>query len=235
MKVLGKDIGTTLDAMYVDIERRVIEEADSELRIVALSDGALSSVDWTPGLVTISVHSALQRGALPHVLGVALQHVRQHLDRYPDVVEGPTDVDGGDLIRVTLHELIMAPEAEAHLAPLNLNTTWETEQRHAALKELLKNTPADWNEAGAPGNAFAALQYARFAIEHPPTMWASLRASFAERIPVAAERGAAVVARVQEHGWADADGCIGSFIAVRKELHLEDCVRFTAPHTGELV
>src|SRR5262245_51969985 len=112
MKVIGKDIGDALDAMYADIERRVKVEAECDLRVVPLDGGAFSSVDWEPGVVTIALHNGVQRRALTHVFGVALQHVRQRLDHYPEVIDAGTDVAGGDLVRVTLRELVMAPEAE---------------------------------------------------------------------------------------------------------------------------
>ncbi|MSQ31245.1 MAG: hypothetical protein EXR64_04355 [Dehalococcoidia bacterium] len=221
MKVIGKDIGGALDAMYAEIERRARVEAECALRVVPLDGGAFSSVDWEPGVVTIAVHNGVQRRALGHVFGVALQHVRQRLDHYPDVEEGAQDVEMGDLVRVTLRELVMAPEAEVQLAPLGLETTWEAQQRHAGLKDLLQNAPADWNEADTPGMAFAALQYARFTIEHPAELWAALRGPFTERMPVAAERGEAVVARVREHGWASAGACLESLVAAREELGIK--------------
>ncbi|MQC18768.1 MAG: hypothetical protein DWG80_06825, partial [Chloroflexi bacterium] len=174
MKVIGKDIGTALDAMYTELEQRVRVEAESELRVEAFEAGAFSSVDWEPGAVVVSLHNGVPTHALPHVFGVALQHIRQHLDRYPTVIPGPREVYGGDLVRTTLRELIMAPEAETALTPLGLDTTWEVEQRHAGLKDLLRDAPKEWDDPDSPGGAFAALQYARFAIEHPAELWASL-------------------------------------------------------------
>jgi hypothetical protein len=221
MKVIGKDIGGALDSMYADIERRTKIEAECDLRIVPLDGGAFSSVDWEPGVVTIALHNGVQRRALAHVFGVALQHIRQRLDHYPEVVETDMDVVGGDLVRVTLRELVMAPEAEVQLAPLNLDTKWEAEQRHAGMKDLLQNAPTDWNEAGTPGTAFAALQYARFAIEHPADLWGALRGPFTERLPIAAERGEAVVTRVREHGWGSPGACLESLVAAREELDLK--------------
>lgn len=221
MKVIGKDIGTVLDAMYADLAERARTEAGCDLRVEAFEGGAFSSVDWEPGAAVISLHNGVPTHALPHVLGIALQHIRQHLDRYPTVIEGPRDTYGGDLVRTTLRELVMAPEAEVQLAPLALDTKWEAQQRHAGLKDVLQNAPPDWNEAGAPGTAFAALQYARFAIEHPADLWAALRGPFTERLPVAAERGEAVVARVREHGWATAGACLEALVAAREELDLK--------------
>jgi len=70
-----------LDAMYAEIERRAKIEAECDLRVVPLDGGAFSSVDWEPGVVTIALHNGVQRRALGHVFGVALQHVRQRLDQ----------------------------------------------------------------------------------------------------------------------------------------------------------
>jgi len=220
VKVIGKDIGTVLDAMYAELEQRVRVEAESELRVEAFEAGAFSSVDWEPGAAVISLHNGVPTHALPHIFGVALQHIRQHLDRYPAVISGPRDAYGADLVRTTLRELIMAPEAETALAPLGLDTTWEVEQRHAGLKDLLRDAPKEWDDLDSPGGAFATLQYARFAIEHPADLWASLKGPFAEKLPHAAEQGEHVVALVQEKGWATPGACLEALIAVRDALNL---------------
>ena len=220
MKVIGKDISTALDAMYADLVERVRAEADCELRVEAFEAGAFSSVDWEPGAAVISLHNGVPTHALPHVLGVALQHIRQHLDRYPTVVEGAREVNGGDLVRTTLRELVMAPEAEMLLAPLNIDTTWEIEQRHAGLKDLLRDAPKEWDDVDAPGGAFAALQYARFAIEHPADLWAALKGPFESRLPHAAEQGERVVSVVRAPGWASAGACLDALVAARDALNL---------------
>lgn len=220
MKVIGKDIGTALDAMYAELEQRVRVEAECELRVEAFEAGAFSSVDWVPGAAVISLHNGVPTHALPHVFGVALQHIRQYLDRYPTVVGGPRDVYGGDIVRTTLRELLMAPEAETALAPLNLDTTWEVEQRHSGLKDLLRDAPKEWDDLDSPGGAFATLQYARFAIEHPADLWASLKGPFAEKLPHPAEQGERVVALVREKGWATPGACLEALVAVRDALNL---------------
>ena len=220
MKVIGKDIGPALDALYADLEARLRTEAQSELHVEPFEAGAFSSVDWEPGVAIVSLHNGVPTHALPHIFGVALQHIRQHLDRYPTVVEGPREVYGGDLVRTTLRELLMAPEADSALASLNLDMTWEIEQRHAGLKDLLRDAPKDWDDLDSPGGAFATLQYARFAIEHPAELWASLKGPFAEKLPHAAEQGERVVALVREKGWATPGACLEALIAVRDALNL---------------
>ncbi len=220
MKIIGKDIGAVLDDMYTELEQRVRVEAESELRVEPFEAGAFSSVDWGPGVCLVSLHNGVPTHALPHVFGIALQHIRQHMDRYPTVVEGPSDVDGGDMVRTTLRELIMAPESELALAPLGLDITWEVEQRHAGLKELLRAAPVEWNEPDSPGGAFATLQYARFAIEHPPELWAALKGPFTERLPHAAEQGEGVIAVVREKGWNTPGACLEALVAARDALNL---------------
>ena len=218
MKVIGKDIGDVLDEMFAEIAARARVEMEFELRVVPFSEGAFSSVDWEPGAVVISLHSGVPRRALAHVFGVALQHVRQGLDRYPVVVAGPQEVIGGELVRATLRELVLAPEAEQHLAPLQIDMTWEVRQRHAGLKQLLREAGADWNEAGTPGHAFAALQYGRFAIEHPAELWEALRGPFTKRLPAAAESGERVVQQVRQHGWNSPGACLEALVAARDTL-----------------
>jgi len=235
VKVIGKDIGTALDAMYAELEQRVRVEAECELRVEAFEAGAFSSVDWEPGAAVISLHNGVPTHALPHVFGVALQHIRQHLDRYPTVVGGPRDVYGGDIVRTTLRELLMAPEAETALAPLKLDTTWETEQRHSGLKDLLRDAPKEWDDLSQPGGVFATLQYARFAIEHPADLWASLQGPFAEKLPDAAEAGEHIVTLVLEKGWGTPGACLEALVAVRDVLSLNAYVGIEDLRNGAVV
>ena len=234
MKVIGKDIGTALDAMYGALAERVRTEAGCELQVEPFEAGAFSSVDWDEGVCLISLHDGVPTHALPHVLGVALQHVRQHLDQYPTVTEGPGDIYGGDLVRTTLRELVLAPESEVLLAPLGLDTGWEVEQRHTGLKELIKDAPKEWDDIDSPGGAFAALQYARFAIEHPADLWKALRGPFQEKLPHAAEQGERVASIVQAKGWASADACLESLVAARDALNLATYASIEDTRTGDV-
>lgn len=221
MKVIGKEIGTALASMHGEIERRVKIEAERELRIEPFEGGSFSNVEWGEQAVVISLHNGVPTHSLPHVLGVALQHVRQRLDRYPGVLRGPREIEGGPMIRSALRELIMGPEAEMHLAPLGLEVEWEVEQRHAGLKELLRDAPEEWEQANSPGNSFAALQYARFTLEHPEALWAPLRETFRERLPSAAENGEGVLQVVKPNGWKTPGACLQSLVAARDELGLQ--------------
>lgn len=221
MKVIGKEIGASLASMHGELERRVKIEAEREIRIEPFEGNSFSNVEWTDDAVVISLHNGVPTHALPHVLGVALQHVRQRLDRYPGVLRGPRDFEGASVVRAALRELVMGPEAEMRLAPLELDMQWEVEQRHAGLKDLLRDAPADWAEAGTAGNAFAALQYARFTLEHPDNLWGPLRESFRERLPVAAEVGEGLVQVVQQSGWKTPGACLQSLVAARAELGME--------------
>ena len=133
MKVIGKEIGAALASMYGEIERRVKIEAERELRVEPFEGGSFSNVEWADDAVVVSLHNGVPTHALPHVLGVALQHIRQRLDRYPGVLRGPQDVEGAGMIRSALRELVMGPEAEMRLAPMDLDMQWEVEQRHAGL------------------------------------------------------------------------------------------------------
>lgn len=220
MKVIGKEIGAALASMHGEIERRLREEAERALEVMPFEGGSFSDIEWLEDRVVIALHNGVPTHALPHVFGVALQHVRQRLDRYPAVVPGPREMEGGPLVRTALRELIMGPEAELRLAPLGLDVEWETSQRHEGMKELIREAPEDWNTLGTPGNAFAALQYARFAIDHPEALWASLREQFAERLPSAAENGEGVLQVVTARGWRTPGACLEALIAARDELSL---------------
>ena len=235
MKVIGKNIGTALDEMYSAIERRVQVEAERELRVEPFEGGAFSTVEWEPGAVLILLHNGVPTRALPHVFGVALQHVRQRLDLYPTVVapDGPQPPDA-EIVRTVLRELIMAPEAELHLQDLGLDVDWETKQRHAGLKEMLRDADPGWNEPGTPGNAFAALQYAHFSLTHPPELWESLREQMQERLPAAAENGEGVLQAVRAHGWGSPGGCRESLVAVRDELGLQPIALIEDLRSNEL-
>lgn len=220
MKVIGKEIGSALASMHGEIERRVRIEAERELQVVAFEGGAFSNVDWQDRAVVISLHNGVPSHALPHVYGVALQNVRQRLDNYPGVVRGEREIQGGAMVRSALRQLVLGPEAEMRLAPLELDMAWEVEQRHTGLKDLLREAPEDWSKPGTPGGAFAALQFGRFSLEHPADLWEPLREQFVQRLPAIAEHGERLVAAVQQHGWKTSGACLESLLAARDVLGL---------------
>jgi hypothetical protein len=235
MKVIGKDIGTALDGLYEELASRVRIEAERELSVDAFEGTAFSNVSWRRDGVVISLHNGVPTHALPHVFGVALQHVRQRLDRYPAVRRGQqNDPAEGPLLRTALRELVLAPEADLQLERFELDTSWETEQRHAGYKELLRDADDDWNEVGNAGNAFAALQYARFAIDHPADLWTSLREQTVERLPAAAEHGEGVVQVLRRTGWLTLGACLQSLVAVRDELSLRSYALIEDRRSGEI-
>lgn len=227
MKVIGRDIGLSLDRMYHEVEARVAA-ADRDLKVVAFEGEGLSSVKWSPKAVTISLHSAVPTHALPHVFGIALQHVRQDLDGYPNVRKPKgRQPQGSDLVRAALRELVLEPDAEAQLAGLGLDHEWEQEQRHQAMKDLLREPPADWNEEGSLGNDFIALQCARLEVTHPPKMWDALRKRVEEVLPVAAERAEMAGRALRRRRWGTAQACLNSLVYVRDELGLGDIATVT--------
>lgn len=235
MKVIGKDIGTALDELYEELASRVRIEAERELSIEPFDGGSFSNVSWRRDGAVISLHNGVPTHALPHIFGIALQHVRQRLERYPAVRRSARpDPEGGALVRTALRELVLAPEADMQLEPFELDTTWETEQRHAGYKELLRDADDTWNEVGTAGNAFAALQYARFAIDHPSDLWESLREQTAERIPAAAENGEGVLQVVRQNGWLTPGACLQSLVAARNELSLINYAMIEDRRSNEL-
>ena len=237
MNVNGREIGDALDSLYAEIEGRARREAGRELRIGKFGGESFSRVRWedNAGDIGVEVHEQLPTHAIPHVLAVALQHVRQRLDRYPDVrrPEGRQAAQGAGPLRTMLRELVMAPEAESRLSGLGLDREWENEQRHEALKQILRAPPSEWTRDGTLGNQFAALQYARFELEHPPALWRSLREQMEQSLPVAAERGKRALAAVRGHGWDSADACLQSLIAVRDDLGLRYVAWIEDRRTGE--
>ena len=146
MKVLNKEIGDELDSMYGLVAGRVAASG-RELLIEAYEGAGLSDVEWTDDAVIISLHHGVPTHAIPHVLAIALQHVRQTLDGYPHIAEpDEPQPEGSELVRSSLRELVLESDAEAQLVSLGLDRTWENEQRHQAMKGILKAPPADWNE-----------------------------------------------------------------------------------------
>ncbi len=236
MKIIGKELGDALAEMLEQIERRLKTEAERDLRVVPFEGGSFSDIRWDPGEVIVSLHNGVPTHALNHVFGVALQHIRQRLDFYPGVQASTHEVQAGPMIRTTLRELVMSPEAEEALIPLGLETEWEVEQRHDGLKQLIHGAPADqWNEAGSVGHAFASLQYARFALEHPPELWESLRELFTEQLPTAAATGEEIAALVRKHGWQTPGACLESLVAVRNALRLASIAKIEDRRSGKLL
>ena len=238
MNVNGRDIGDILDALYEEISTRVRDEAARELQIEKFDGDAFSRVRWSSDTPTVLIflHEQLPTHAIPHALAVALQHVRQRLDHYPDIrrPHGRQAAAGAGPLRTMLREVVMAPEAEARIADLGLDSEWETEQRHEALKQILRAPPSDWKRDGTLGNKFAALQYTRFELEHPSEMWKSLRDDMENSLPIAAERGKQAVAAVSEHGWDSPEACLQSLVAVRDKLGMQYIAWIEDRRNGEI-
>ena len=215
MKVIGKDIGTALDPLFEEVERRLRIESERELRIESGAEGTFSNVVWQQDAAVIQLHNGVPTHALPHIFGIALEHLRQRLERYPTVqrAEGE-DVPDGPLLRGALRELVLAPAADHALRSLKLDVEWEVEQRHQALKNLLRDAGPEWNDPEQSAFAFAALLYARAAIEHP--LWDSLAAAFREALPEASELGTEVEQTVRENGWTSPGACLQSLLAARE-------------------
>ena len=236
MKIAGHEIGDALDPLYAELEGRVRVEAERDLRVESGEQDAISTVSWSdPETVIVSVHQGVPTHALPHVLAVALQRVRQRLDRYP-VVRPPLEEapEEGPMLRQALRELVLSAEGEMHIEALALDHEWESEQRHNGLKDILRDPPADWGTLGSAGNKFMALQYARFAGQHPPEMWEGLRKSFQEKLPAAAENGEGVLQMVRQTGWGTPGACLQSLVAAREELAMQDVARIEDPRSGDL-
>lgn len=234
MKVLGREIGDDLEPMFMEITSRVRTEAELDLKLASFT-GELSRVEWGKQAVTIYLHKEIPTHAVPHVLGVALQHVRQKLDRYPEVKKPVGDrTPEGPLVRNALRELVLAPEAESHLATLNLDQDWEIEQRHEGLKQLLEQPPEGWTEPGSVGEAFLALQYARFELQHPEKLWGSLSKRMEKSMPHAVERGQRTVRAVRRYRWSSPGACVQALVAARHELELERIALIEDPRTGHV-
>lgn len=237
MKVIGKEIGDAIEPMFKEIEARLLTDAERTLRVESFEGGALSDIDWDepPGVVVISLHSGVPTHALAHVLGVALQHLRQTLDHYPDIVPGEAEVEGEEMLRHALRELVLAPEAETHLVPLGLDSRWETEQRHQGMKDLLRQASKDWDDVLTPNHAFGALLYARFSLDHPEELWAGLRKEFTRKFPALSETGEGVAQLIRTHGWGSADACVESLVAVRDELGMREIALVEDRRDGTLL
>lgn len=219
MKVIGKEIGTAIEPLYQEIEARLLAETECTLRVEQYEGGALSDIDWhNSGVVVISLLTGVPTHALAHALGVALQHVRQTLDHYPDVIMGETDFNGGPTLRHALRDLVLGPEAEARLAPYGIESQWEVKQRHQGLKGILREATKDWEDPATPDHALGALFYARFALDHPEELWTGLKKEFTKKLPAVAESGESLAQLVRESGWATPGACIQALVNARDEM-----------------
>ena len=235
MDVIGKNIGNSLDQMYEDISAQASANGYHEISLESFEGGTFSSVIWETQKVKIRLHMGVPTHAMPRVLGVALQHVRQRLDKFPTVQKTDSDVVGGSLVRDALRELVLAPEANEQLAHLNLDTEWEDEQRHQGLKQLIKDAPEEFQHIGEPGNAFASLLYARYCFDHPESMWKQLKKQFTDELPAAAENGESIAEIVGKNGWATPVAAFESLRLTREELNLAAYVAIEDRLKSELV
>lgn len=235
MNVIGKNIGNSLDKMYEEISSQASANGHSEIILESFEGGTFSAVIWETEKIKIRLHNGVPTHAMPRILGVALQHVRQKLDKFPSVQKTDNDVVGGSLVRDALRELVLAPEANEHLAHLNLDTEWEDEQRHQGLKQLIKDAPEEFRHVGEPGNAFASLLYARYCFDHPEVMWKQLKKQFVEELPAAAENGESIAEIVGKNGWATPAAALSSLHLTHEELNLGAYVVIKSRLKTELV
>ena len=236
MKVIGKDIGDAIEHLHAEVEDRLRAETERSLQFDAGAEHVFSNVMWKQDKVVIQLHNGVPTHALPHIVGVALEHVRQRLERYP-AVQRPAENDAvdGSIIRAALRELVFAPAANHALSPLNLDVQWEDEQRHQALKDLLRDY-SDWENDGGDGIlVWALLVYARGAIEHPSELWRAIEETCHEQLPDVAKLGTTVAKTVTAHGWTTPGACLESLVAVRKLLDLEAVAPILDRRTGEMV
>ena len=138
------------------------------------------------------------------------------------------------MLRQALRELVLSAEAEMQIASLDLDQQWEVEQRHAGLKEILRDPPEGADSAGSDGSKFMALQYARFAAQHPPEMWEGLQKTFVDTLPAAAEHGEAVLELLRKTGWGTLGGCLESLVRARDELNMSDVARIEDRRSGDI-
>ncbi len=231
MKVINREIGPALEPLFDEIRRRLEIEAERELRVEGGAEGMFSNVLWHQDAAVIQLHNGVPTHALPHVFGIALEHLRQRLDRYPTVQRGTgPEVADGSMLRGALRELVLSPASDHRLQPLELSIEWESEQRHQALKSLLRDAGPEWNDPDQSAFVFAALLYARAAIEHP--LWESLSPTFTEALPEAAELGAEVESAVRENGWASPGACLQSLIAARELTGMGEVATILDRRTG---
>ena len=119
MNVNGRDIGDALDGLYEELHARVRAEANRELVIQGFDGDAFSNMRWADDddEVHVEVHENLPTHAIAHTLAIALQHVRQRLDGYPEVrrPHGRQAARGAGPVRTMLREVVMAPEAEGRI------------------------------------------------------------------------------------------------------------------------
>ena len=235
MNVIGKNIGNSLDEMYEEISSQAFANGRSEIILESFEGGTFSSVIWEAEKIKIQLHNGVPTHAMPRILGVALQHIRQRLDKFPSVQKTDNDVIGGSLVRDALRELVLAPEANEHLAHLNLDTEWEDEQRHQGLKQLIKDAPEEFHHIGEPGNAFASLLYARYCFDHPEAMWNQLKKQFTDKLPAAAENGESIAEIVGKNGWATPTAALSSLRLTREELNLGAYVMIEDRLKSELI
>jgi len=234
MKVIGKDIGEQLDGLYETVSNRLEIELEKNLDIISGAQETFSNVLWQGETVIIQLHNGVPTHALPHIFGVALIHVQQRLDLYPVPQKNDeADIPEGPLLRSALRELVLSPAANDRLESLKLDTKWESEQRHQALKDLLRDPEPEWLEEDSPALLFAALLYARAAIEHP--LWEKLKPTFDSTLPLASELGTQIEEGVRSNGWNSPGSCLQSLLIARDLANLEQITQILDRRTGTIL
>jgi hypothetical protein len=235
MQVAGRDAGEKLDELWPEIESRVRAEAGLGLESEEFDGPGLSNVRWTDEAVVLQVHADLPRHALAFTAASALERVRQRLDQYPEVRLAEDAPAGFGAVRQALRELVLGSASQQQLVPLGLDSSWEMEQRELAIAEILEDVPPEMQQEGSVAFLFVALQFARFAMQHPPRLWGALEPRMRSGLGSASELGDRLFDIAQAAGCDSAESCVTALTEIRDAMGLDDVLRIEDRRSGALI
>lgn len=203
MDVLGVELPEPLADFYRQVE--ALYAADGVALTCERDDGpAFGGFYLDDGRATVAIRHDLPPEAVCHTLAHELTHGLQRREGWPRALANPDlgDPTAAAELASMLQAIVQCAAAELRIAPLGLDSSWETSERHRTIRYLLRAPQSDADQRGSPGWAYWSLLYAYVSLLHPPERSRTLLHNIARAIPLAAEAGQAAAEAVRRHGYA---------------------------------
>lgn len=233
MELLGIALPPALAAFYGEVEN-ALRAAGYTLTCERMEGPEFGGFYLAEGAATVGVRRDLPPDAVCHTLAHELAHGLQRIGGWPGATANPkrgTD-SAAEEVAAVLQAIVHCSGAEARIAPLGLDPSWEQAERHQHIRALLRAPHTGANRRGTPAWAYWSLLYAYLTLLHPPERVRTLLRNFHRVIPNAAAAGETAAALVRQHGHNTADQALASLRAVQEAMQLAPNILIEDPRDG---
>ncbi len=233
MNVLGIELTGDLADFYAKVEALYAEDG------LALTCEAGDGPEYGgffrgEGAARVEVRRDLPPDAMRHTLAHELVHGLQRREGWPRA-EANSDLgddSSADEVAAMLQAIVHCTAAELRIAPLGLDGSWEQDQRHQAVRTLIRTPHPGADEEGTAAWAYWSLLYAYISLLHPPEHSRTLLHNIERALPAAGASGREAAALVRQHGYATREQALAAMLAVQEAMALAPDVLVEDPRDG---